>query len=392
MHSRFIRFIRSGLPLILAATLIAGCASQQAHRLIAEEAVQVPASEIAASHTILIATTRARSTQPGEPFSGDRAPTMSFARVDVTVPASHKPGRVERARDPRVADPARYFTASELGIYRDEDAFESTLRKDIARRNGRVLVFIHGFNTGFDAAVYRLTQIVQDSGYSGTPLLFSWASAGRIVDYVYDNNSATVARDALERTLRVVASAGAKRIDIVAHSMGAWVTMEALRQLAITDDRDLSDRLADVVLASPDIDFDVFKSQMRRYGKPDRPFLVLTARNDRALSLSSFIAGRPRVGDYSDAKALADLGVTVVDLTGASPGQHDRLNHTKFADNPLLIRYLGEQLNNPESLGGESSITDRIDTLTRGVGQAIGSAAEIIITTPLEVLGVALGN
>ena len=34
--------------------------------------------------------------------------------------------------------------------------------------------------------------------------------------------------------------------------------MEALRQLAITDDRDLDGRLGDVLLASPDIDVDVF--------------------------------------------------------------------------------------------------------------------------------------
>lgn len=55
-------------------------------------------------------------------------------------------------------------------------------------------MFIHGYNTQFDDAVYRITQIVQDSGYKGAPVLFTWASAGRALDYVYDTNSATVAR------------------------------------------------------------------------------------------------------------------------------------------------------------------------------------------------------
>ena len=135
------------------------------------------------------------------------------------------------------------------------------------------MVFVHGYNTGFDNAVYRVTQIAHDSGYSGTPVLFSWASGGKTTDYVYDKESASVARDQLEATLRLLAQSGARRIDIVAHSMGTWVTMEALRQLAITGDRDLGGKLGDVVLASPDIDVDVFKSQMRRYGKPTKPLL-----------------------------------------------------------------------------------------------------------------------
>ena len=46
--------------------------------------------------------------------------------------------------------------------------------------------------------------------------------------------------------------------------------VEALRQLAINGDRDLGGKLGDVVLASPDIDVDVFKSQMRRYGRAAR--------------------------------------------------------------------------------------------------------------------------
>src|SRR5690606_31302625 len=122
---------------------------------------------------------------------------------------------------------------------------------------GRALVFVHGFNTSFDDAVYRLTQIVHDSGYRGTPLLFTWASSGKAYDYMYDRESATAARDALEATLRLAASSGAERVDIIAHSMGAWVTMEAIRQMAIGGDSTLGGKLGDVLLASPDIDVDV---------------------------------------------------------------------------------------------------------------------------------------
>ncbi|TIM86433.1 MAG: alpha/beta hydrolase, partial [Mesorhizobium sp.] len=109
-------------------------------------------------------------------------------------------------------------------------------------------------------------QIAHDTKYSGTPVLFSWASSGKTTGYIYDKESANAARDDLEETLRMLAKTKAKSIDIIAHSMGTWVTMEALRQLAITGDRDLGDKLGYVILASPDIDVDVFKKQMIRYG------------------------------------------------------------------------------------------------------------------------------
>ncbi|TWG94168.1 esterase/lipase superfamily enzyme [Mesorhizobium sp. J18] len=378
--------------LLICVTALAGCASQPARDLVSRTIAEVPASKIAGKHEIFVATTREPAREPRAVFGGRRSAELSYARVDISVPAIHKPAEIERPINPDVGDPARYFTALRVEGYGGDEAFLAALRDNVASHDGRALVFIHGYNTSFDNAVYRMTQIVHDAGYGGTPILFSWASAGRTLDYVYDSNSASAARDALEKTLLLVSRSGAKRIDVVAHSMGNWVTMEALRQLAITGHRDLNGKLGDVVLASPDIDVDVFKSQMRRYGKPEKPFFVMTSANDRALNVSGFIAGnRPRVGDYADAQDLARYGVTVVDLTAMSAG--DRLNHTKFADNPVLVRLLGEHLSTPDDLNEtESEITNRIGSLAQGLGQTLTSAAEIIITTPLEVINIAVGG
>ncbi|TIV09250.1 MAG: alpha/beta hydrolase, partial [Mesorhizobium sp.] len=234
-------------------------------------------------------------------------------------------------------------------------------------------------------AVYRLTQIVHDSGYPGTPVLFSWASGAKTTDYVYDKESAAAARDQLEVTLRMLAQTGARRIDIVAHSMGTWVTMETLRQLAITGDRDLNGKLGYVVLASPDIDVDVFKKQMIRYGKPDKPFAILLSGDDRALKLSSFISGdKPRVGDYGNAADLASYGVVVADLTNTKGG--DRLNHAKFADNPILVQLLGDRLRTPAALRAGEPQGAGLDNIGQGLGKAVGSVAEVVITTPFKVL------
>lgn len=378
------------VSLVLLAFLLGGCAGGRSHDMLAAAAAE-PAA-IAATQRILVATTREKAQVPGEIFSGQRGDGVAFARVDVTIPRVHVPGALEQPRRGTRRDAARHFAAGEIAVFPDEGGFESVLRESLARTGGRALVFVHGYRTPFDGSVYRAAQIVHDSGYKGTPVLFSWASTGRTVDYIYDNNSATIARDGLERTLRVLRRSGATRIDIVAHSMGNWLTMEALRQVAIGQEKDLASLLGDVVLASPDIDIDVFKSQLQRIGRPDRPFFVLISRDDRALLVSSIIAGnRPRVGDYDRDSDLASLGVVVVDVSGLSSG--DRLNHARFADNPVLIQLLGDRLNEGDEFGGSGDdITQRVEQLTRGIGQTIGSAAEIIITTPIEVISIAVGR
>jgi len=344
---------------VLALLLAAGCIGQPSQDLLGSAMLRAPVSALAGNHGIFVATTRERAGNPARIFDGDRSARLNYARVNVTVPLIHEPGRIERRRRGRSDDPSKHFVASDAVTYDTGPEFKAAIGADMAARGGRAMLFVHGYNTGFDSAVYRLAQIAHDSGYAGTPVLFSWASGGKTTGYVYDKESASAARDHLEVTLRMLAQAGARRIDIVAHSMGTWVTMEALRQLAITGDRDLGGKLGDVVLASPDIDVDVFKSQMRRYGKPQKPFILLLSEDDRALKLSGILAGsRPRLGGYVDARDLAGYGVTVVDMSDVEGG--DKLNHTKFAENPRLVRLLGQRLLQDDGFASERELTDRL--------------------------------
>lgn len=374
-----------------ACLLLSGCAGgDNLHRLL--DAVAAEQNATLGPHRLYVVTTRAESRDRKDVFSGERSEELNFARVDVTLPRNHKSGQIEQPRSSARRDPARHFAAGEVALYRSQQSFSTALKASLKQTGGRALLFVHGYRTPFDASVYRMAQIVHDSKYSGTPVLFSWASRGRTVDYLYDNNSATVARDELEKTLNMLRNAGATRIDIVAHSMGNWLTMEALRQLTLTGNTNVTSHLGDVILASPDIDVDVFKSQLRAIGKPGWPLSVIVSGDDRALLASSILAGnQPRVGDYGDDEDLARLGVTVINLSGVSSG--DSLNHAKFADNPLMVQLLGQRLNDDGELAGNGDqISQHIENLAEGLGQTLGSAARIIITTPLEVISVAVGG
>jgi esterase/lipase superfamily enzyme len=220
------------------------------------------------------------------------------------------------------------------GSYLDsERGFVKALNAQLAMRppgRRKVLVFIHGYNTTFPEGLYRFTQIVDDANAPAVPVLFTWASRGHLTDYVYDSNSATAARDELEHTLRLVFASNADEINILAHSMGNWVTVEALRQIKISANKPPVSKLGAVVLAAPDIDIDVFKSEMRRFGKPRKPFFVIVSRDDKALRFSDFIAGgKERLGSYTNDAELTALGAVVIDLTDVKA--NDPSNHAKFA-------------------------------------------------------------
>ncbi|QFR33127.1 alpha/beta hydrolase [Ancylobacter sp. TS-1] len=313
----------------LVGPLLAGCASRPGDDALTAIPEHVPGVK---EHVILVASSRARDPRPGVFYSGERTPALSFARVEITVPPTHKPGMVEYP-DRGAANPATDMTVREA-LYRDtEKEFLSDLKAELSRRppgQKQAVIFVHGYNTLFSEALYRITQLAEDSKSPSVPVLFTWASRGGVSDYVYDNNSATSARDRLEETIRLVFDSGAEKVTIFAHSMGNWVAVEALRQIQISGKRPPPEKFGNVILAAPDIDVDVFKSQLKRFGKPTRPFIVIVSRDDKALAFSDFIAGdKPRLGAYTNDAELVELGAVVVDMSNVK--SQDGFNHGKFA-------------------------------------------------------------
>ena len=65
------------------------------------------------------------------------------------------------------------------------------------------LVFVHGFNTSFEHALFRTAQIAYDIKFDGAPFLYSWPSKGALSsqDYSYDRESAGAAEPYLRQFL-----------------------------------------------------------------------------------------------------------------------------------------------------------------------------------------------
>ena len=226
----------------------------------------------------------------------------------------------------------------------------------VARTPGRkVLIFVHGYNTRFVEAVYSFAQIVHDARVDVAPVLFTWPSGGNVVDYVYDRDSAMYSRDALEVVLQALTNnPNVGSISILAHSMGNYLTVETLRQMSIRD-HGLPSKIRDVMLASPDIDVDVFRRQIAEIDASPRTtqFTLFVSRDDKALGLSSFLArDTTRLGALDPTKEpyssmLEKAKVNVVDLT--SVASNDAANHSKFATGEVVAA-IGDRLADGQTL------------------------------------------
>ncbi len=111
-------------------------------------------------------------------------------------------------------------------------------------------------------------------------------------------------------------------------------------------------RVKNVMLAAPDIDIDVFRSQMSRIKKQKQNLFVLVSKDDSALSFSRRISGGVNRVGSADAEELAEFGVTVIDLSEIDDSASG--SHNKFAGSPDVVKLIGQGLNDANRFGPRS--------------------------------------
>jgi esterase/lipase superfamily enzyme len=384
--TRIGRFVALGVAL----SFLAGCASRSQGDLI-PLAETVPGASVV---DMMVATTRAPATEPpGAMFNGERARGLAFADIAVSIPpdSAHKVGEIQWPSSPP-GDPLHDFVtvrAERLDLKEAIARFDQRIKATPQRH---VLLFVHGFNTRFDEAVYRFAQVVHDSGASVTPLLFTWPSRGRLFDYAYDRDSATYSRDALETVLQALAkSPKVGTISVMAHSMGNFLLVEALRQMSIRDGS-ISPKIKDIMLASPDIDVDVFRRQIAEIEQNDKspPITLFVSQDDRALGFSRMLAGNePRIGAVDPTqepyRSILEQGhVHVVDLTAIK--SDDSFNHGKFAESEV-VQAIGQRLAEGQTLtDAKLTLGEQIGAVAVGATATVGKAATLAVSAPLSIV------
>jgi esterase/lipase superfamily enzyme len=361
---------------VLVAPLLSGCAGRPSQGVLLPTA-QAASVTGASLVPIYAVTNRQRSAvDPGEMFSGERSDALSYAAITVSIPpdAGRKAGEVQWPMS-LPADPQKDFTTA-AADYIDQSRFAASIAAEAKQSgHGKVLVFVHGFNNRFDDAVYRFAQIVHDSGVPVVPVLFTWPSRGelRLRAYTYDRESANYSRDALESLLNSLDGYPAvSEVYVLAHSMGNWIALEALRSRAIRGNAALAKRskLRNAMLVAPDVDVDVFRSQIRRMGAAKPPISLFVSRDDGALALSKTIWGDvPRLGDIDPNAApyrdeLARDRIDVFDLTRlavAGDDAHDRA----FEQVTSVVGMIRERMAKGQVLSDERTPANPLERLAQ---------------------------
>ena len=337
---------------------------------------------------MLVTTTRSRSPVPGVVYSGNRGSGVSVDNVVVSVPpAGNRIAGSLTYPTANDVDPRTEFAVLSLGPMNRQLSMDWFDRVAGARKDGDVLIFVHGFNTTYEESVFRFAQIAHDTATSAAPILFSWPSSGSLFDYLYDRESANFSRTALEQLIESAAdSPRVRNVTIMAHSMGSWLTMEALRQLAIRRGA-LSAKIRNVILASPDLDIDVFDQQLDEIDTNRTKLTIFASTDDRALQVSQRLAGGvQRLGsvDLSQEPFRSEIeakGVDVIDLSALQA--NSSLNHTKFAESPRIVQLIGQRLIEGQKISNSDlSIGETLGAAALGTAQTVGAAAGAVVTAP----------
>jgi esterase/lipase superfamily enzyme len=374
---RIVRHLISALtPLVLTLSL-SGCASHPTGVMFAI------GHTVENAHTIdiVVATNRQHSPKPGELYTGERAHELSLSEIVVSIPPEdhRKPGQIQWPQT-KIPDPAKDFATVSAKDIQPEDLGD-WMAKMPPQSRGHLLIFVHGYNTPFDGGVYLLAQVVNDAHMNVAPVIFSWPSRGKVLDYDYDRQSVTASRTDLADILETAAAQDSVTdITILAHSMGGWLTMEALRTIALRHGH-MPAKIHNVILASPDIDVDVFYTQYSDLGSQPPPITLFVSQDDRALRLSRLLGGNvDRLGAINlnqepYKSGIEKTNVRVIDITKVRG--NDQSNHLKFSENPDIVSLVGQTLLDGQKLNqNASSLREKLGVLIIGGGRLVVGKAE----------------
>ena len=323
------------VSIAIVAVSLGACAERPS------EAVLIPVNApVSGERTVqvLAATTRGRANDSEIDFTAERAGNLNYQQYVISIPPNHIGGKIEwPSQTP--GSPLSDFVVIENRPL-TEVGFAKAIESKLASKgseSGAVLVFVHGYNTSHPEAVFRVAELAADLRRGGAAVLFSWPSRATVTDYVTDRESATYSRDYLERVLNEIASVpDVRSIYLVAHSMGNWLAVETLRQAKLRERSPFLKKLNEVVLLAPDIDVNVFRTQLDAIGKLNRPIIVAVSKDDRALATSERLAGGvPRVGNVLIDNPRAQAAIQRYDLNVVDLSQvksDDYFAHSKFAD------------------------------------------------------------
>ncbi len=327
------------------------------------------ALSVGVPETVFAATTRAREADGS--YGYRRGQGLRFLEMTVSIPPSHTPGSLNFSyANP---NPNKEFVLADVTEFSGSQDLRARLRGV-----DEVSIFVHGYNATQTETAFRAAQLSHDIGIPGSTLIYSWPSRATGAGYAYDLDSMLFARDGLEQTIRNLKSMGVKRVIVIAHSMGSALTMEMMRQAELREPGWSKRNIEGVILISPDLDVDLFRSQMNSIKSPPDPFVVMVSKKDKILNISGRLRGTDegeRLGNISSVDALADYPINVIDTTAFNSDAGS--SHFVAATSPALLAILSSVRRVSSTFGPDRP---GIDVIVPPSERNPDGATEIVLT------------
>ncbi len=274
--------------------------------------------------------------EPNEAF-GKQPDTLRYGVATVSIPRDHRMGEIERPFLSWITreDPSRHIVLLSADVM-PSDVFFQHLSARIRDTTGRnALVFVHGYNVTFAEAARRTAQMAYDLGFDGAPVFYSWPSAGSFQGYAADARNIEWSQANMERFLvDFFRRSQADNVYLVAHSMGNRAVTRAIINAA-RQEPGIRTRLKQVVLAAPDVDAAVFRTQIApALAELHAPITLYASSGDLALrAAQQLYGGFPRAGQSGDGLVVV-RGVDTIDASAVDTGL---LGHSYYGDEQSIL-------------------------------------------------------
>lgn len=270
-----------------------------------------------------------------------------------------------------------------------------------------VFIYVHGYNNDFDEAAFTLAELWHFLGREGVPIVYTWpAGFGGPRGYAVDRESGEFTVYHFKQLLRTLASIDeVQRVSLVAHSRGTDVALSALRELILDSraagrDPRRAFRIANLVLAAPDLDLEVISQRVvaERVGDGVGRLTIYTSREDKALAAAAALFGSAlRLGRLQAQDVKPDIGRSLTNVGNIDFVEHrgsaDFFGHGYFHSNPaassdLILRLRFDREPGVENERPLRSAGPRLWFLTDEYPENGGKAS----TAPPESAGSASGR
>jgi esterase/lipase superfamily enzyme len=230
-------------------------------------------------------------------------------------------------------DPVRHILVHSIQVFSEGDFVDrarGTLR-DAAKKE--VLIFVHGYLTGFHDAVVRAAQVAYDLHFEGLAAVYSWPSEGTAPRYLVDETNVSWSRPHFARFIAILREQlGADTVHVVAHSMGNRLIAETLASMADPTRAGVAP-LKQVVFAAPDVDAATFKDLAAGFQRKAARFTLYASSKDVAIKASKAIHKYSRAGE----SGLDLVVVDSLDTVDVSAVDSSLVGHSYYAENRSIL-------------------------------------------------------